>query len=188
MKEVQLVFFSGLSPVSKLIKKITGSELTHVAFYNQYDDKLIESWVGKNTKLIDFISFAPIKKFNEIYSWKYSSFHYHTPGTPYIILSKEVPDDIYSVIDTLFTFMAEYNIPYDLLGILGRISDKLDSKYGMFCSEGCQNILTTVQDKYKNKYNIDLTDTTISGYLLYPDKLFYLLKSRGWKESVFNYT
>jgi len=180
MKEIQFVFFEGISFTSKLIRKVTGSKFSHVAYYNKYEDLLIECWAAEDLTIKDFLSFHPIINFNRRYSWKYSKLTNHTKGTPYHILTKAVSVEIFELIDSQFKFLAEYNIPYDLLGLLGRLSSKLDSKYGMYCSEGVQNVLVFTT-KYKKLRNMELTDTSIPGYKTDPGKLYYVLSSCGYK-------
>jgi hypothetical protein len=180
MKELQFVFFEGISFTSKLIRKITGSRFSHVAYYNKYEDLLIECWTADDLSIKDFLSLHPIDKFNNKYAWKYSKLSNHTKGTPYYILTKAVSNEIFELVDLQFKFLAEYSIPYDILGLLGRLNSKFNTKYGMYCSEGVQNILTFVS-KYKNLKNTELTDLSIPGYKTDPGKLYYVLKSCGYK-------
>ena len=183
MKEIKFVFFKGISNISKLIRKITGSVFSHVGYLSTKDNTLIECWQADKIRLRDLLSFHPIQNLNKKFCWKYSSFNNHEKGTPYVILSKKVPTTIFEVIDNLFRYMAEYNIPYDILGLFGRLNKNLDSKYGMYCSEGCQNVLCFTQRLYLDKYGNDLilTDINVPGYRTDPGMLYYILLSCDYK-------
>jgi hypothetical protein len=181
MKKISFAFFEGISTISEIIKRVTGSRFSHVAYYNEESNMLIECWAADTFKITDLISFSPISNLNRKFCWKFSKFENHEKGTPYTILSLEVSEEVFTLVDSHFRFMARYSIPYDILGLFGRLNRRLENKYGMYCSEGVQNILIHV-DRYLGQRNY-LTDDSIPGYETDPGKLYYILESRGYKKT-----
>jgi hypothetical protein len=191
MEKISLLFFEGISPVSKLIRFFTNSKFTHVAFvYNDTKNVpiLIEPWPDKNTpkniisQLLDL-------------SWKVTNLKdYHTPGTKFTKLSIEVPNDVYESVITEFTSFPMNNVKYDFLealnlGLLKR-KDVEGFKNRFCCSVGCAYALRQVVRLYNKIGHLYFDDYDVNQifnsdkliYDLTPGKLFdYLLTDCSWE-------
>ncbi len=116
---LKFVAFKGVSKLSNIIKFFTRSEYSHIAVLLQ-DNTLIEAW-GK----------IPDVK------WMYSSFKAHTVGTPFDVYGIELARKEEELAIRFYKFLAETNVRYNWLGVVGFVLPFFTSSGGYFCSEGC---------------------------------------------------
>jgi len=131
--EVRVIFFEGISVVSKLIKWFTRSRFSHVGFDLGDGVHLVEAWEDTRNKLLGIFGAK----------WQLTTYKYHTPGTPYIILTKKVDVPTLSHYYYILDFIAQAKIPYDWKEILGFIFKwkEKESDGRFICSTGTCFIL-----------------------------------------------
>jgi len=130
--QIRVIFFEGLSLISKLIRWFTRSKFSHVGFDldNYYR---VEAW--ENTRNKRFGIFGA--------KWQLTTSSFHTRGTPYTILAKEVKFDLYIEYLKVLDFICQAGLPYDWMEIIKFITKGKESEpNGKFvCSTGTCFIL-----------------------------------------------
>ncbi len=129
-KTVCFAVFYGKSWVSWGIKAATRSKkYSHVGYTYLENDvyELIECWQHSD---------------NWFGHWEYSSWKNHSPGTEYRILGLDLPDDEADKVDEYFRGLADDEVKYDWLGLIGFLGFVLLKKIKgsikrRFCSDGC---------------------------------------------------
>ena len=112
--------------------------------------------------------------------WRETNWNNHTPGTEVDILTLDVPDKVYNMVETLFKFVAYTSVPYDWLGLLAFVIPRQQKANGMwFCSEGIQEVLRFVTQKT----NYRLTSLDAPGWRLSPVNLYDILTAAGWEHA-----
>lgn len=150
---INVIFFEGISFLSKLIRFFTRSKISHVGFL--FDDNyLLEAWYNKKTK--------------KIY-WCRSHLSFHTTGTAYKVYTiKNIKKETYFKFKELCNFIDFCKIPYDFIGVICfLIPFKLKVNGHWFCSEGVFEVL-----KYLN-----ILKTDSPGWKISPDILYEILSN-----------
>ena len=163
--EIRLIFFEGKSFTSKLIKWFTRGRYSHVGF--NFGKVNVEAWANTNK--------SRLSRYFGIFGacWKYTDFYCHTPGTPYVILSKKVSKSIYEKYITIVDFIATSRMPYDMKEILKfvlRLKEKPDGKF--VCSTGVAFVL----------HYLGVFPEEIEWYRQSPQDVYELALSLGFKE------
>jgi len=129
---IRVIFFQGISFISRLIKWFTRSKFSHVGF--DLDGYYrVEAWENTRHKYLGIFGAK----------WQLTTPSYHTKGTPYVVLGKEVDYETYTEYFKILDFICQAGLPYDYTEIIKFvIKGKESEPNGKFvCSTGTCFIL-----------------------------------------------